>query len=364
MRTTILLVFGTLSVCAVLWAAPEKPQKPQKPQKPEWKKVNDAIDKQLPQTAIKELEPLIKAALETKNYAEAVKAVALKISLEGTIQGSKPAERITRLEAAMKDLPDEMQPLLEAILGHWYWDFFQQNRWRIHATDRRRPTAGRRHQLLGPEADPGRNRRALHGSPAERSGSAADTHREIRRAAESKGTMPDATRPTLYDFLVHEALTFYTAGEQAGAMVQDAFVLQADSPIFAPTAEFLAWNIESPDTDSPVIKAIRLFQKLAAFHQEDQDPTALAEAESRSTRVRLQPSRRGREEHTATRPRCSGSSSNGAANPSRPGHAKRGAKCCAANANWSKPARWRCARLGEVPRHRGRQPLLQPDSHD
>ena len=91
--------------------------------------------------------------------------------------------------------------------------------------------------------------------------------------------MPDATRPTLYDFLVHEALTFYTAGEQAGAMVQDAFVLQADSPIFAPTAEFLAWNIESPDTDSPAIKAIRLFQKLAAFHQQDPDPTALAEAE-------------------------------------------------------------------------------------
>ncbi len=91
--------------------------------------------------------------------------------------------------------------------------------------------------------------------------------------------MPDATRPTMYDFLVHEALTFYTAGEQAGAMVQDAFVLQADSPIFAPTAEFLAWNIESPDTDSPVIKAIRLYQKLATFHQQDQDPTALSEAE-------------------------------------------------------------------------------------
>ena len=126
MRTMILLVFGTVSALGVLWAAPEEPQKP------EWKKVNDAIGKQLPQTAIQELEPLIKAALEAKNYAEAVKAIALKISLEGTIQGIKPEERITRLEAVLKDLPDEMKPTHGGrSSAHWYWDFFQQNRWRF-----------------------------------------------------------------------------------------------------------------------------------------------------------------------------------------------------------------------------------------
>ena len=32
----------------------------------------------------------------------------------------------------------------------------------------------------------------------------------------TKGTLPDSYRPTLYDFLAHEALEFYTPGEQAG----------------------------------------------------------------------------------------------------------------------------------------------------
>ena len=32
-----------------------------------------------------------------------------------------------------------------------------------------------------------------------------------------KGTMPDSYRPTLYDFLAHEALEFYQAGEQGAA---------------------------------------------------------------------------------------------------------------------------------------------------
>ena len=272
MRTAILFVFGTVSALGVLWAATEEPQKP------EWKKVNDAIQKQLPKTAIQELEPIIKAALESKNHAEAVKAIALKISLEGTIEGSKPEERITRLQAVLQDLPDEMKPIMEVILAHWYWDFFQQNRWRFM-------------QRTTTNQPPGDD---LNSWDLKRILAEIDKHYTVALQSEAvlqqipiekfnellvKGTMPDATRPTLYDFLVHEALTFYTAGEQAGAMAQDAFVLQAANPIFAPTAEFLAWNIESPDTDSPVIKAIRLFQKLTAFHQADQDPTALADTE-------------------------------------------------------------------------------------
>ena len=33
--------------------------------------------------------------------------------------------------------------------------------------------------------------------------------------------MPDAYRPTLYDFIAQEALKFYTSGEQAAAKPQD-----------------------------------------------------------------------------------------------------------------------------------------------
>ena len=45
--------------------------------------------------------------------------------------------------------------------------------------------------------------------------------------------MPESNRPTLYDFVVHNALLLYSAGEQAGSKAQDSFVLSAESPIFA-----------------------------------------------------------------------------------------------------------------------------------
>src|SRR5258708_745721 len=94
----------------------------------EWNKVEDAISKGLPKTAIEQLDPIIKAALAEKAYGEATKAIARKIVLEGNIQGNKPEEKITRMQAEIAKAPAAMVPLLDTILANWYWHYFQQNR--------------------------------------------------------------------------------------------------------------------------------------------------------------------------------------------------------------------------------------------
>ena len=97
----------------------------------QWKKVDEAISKGLPKTAIAELEPILKSALKDKAFPDAIRAVALKISLEGNIQGNKPEEKIVRMEKAIEDSPRQMTPMLNAILANWYWHYFQQNRYRL-----------------------------------------------------------------------------------------------------------------------------------------------------------------------------------------------------------------------------------------
>jgi hypothetical protein len=94
-----------------------------------------------------------------------------------------------------------------------------------------------------------------------------------------KGTVPDTYRPTLYDFLAFDALSFYSSGEQAGALPQDTFEIMADDPIFAPVAEFLAWQPKTSDTQSAKLKAIGIYQALLAFHQNDADKTAFIDAD-------------------------------------------------------------------------------------
>jgi hypothetical protein len=101
------------------------------PRDAQWKQVEEAVKKGLPQTAITNLEPIIQGALKDKAYAEAVKAIGQKIALEGNIQGNKPEEKITRLEAEIAKAPKEMVPLMDTLLAEWYWQYFQQNRWRF-----------------------------------------------------------------------------------------------------------------------------------------------------------------------------------------------------------------------------------------
>lgn len=243
-----------------------------------WKQVNDAIAKGLPRTAIGVLDEIIPMALEDLAYAEAVKAIALKINWEGHIQGDKAEEKIVRLEAQLAEVPDPVKPVMEAILAHWYWQYFQQNRWRfVNRTQTAEPsgediTTWDLPRILA-EID-------LHFTLA------LEAEQELKaiRVEEyddllERGSVPDSYRPTLYDFLAHEALSFYNAGEQAGAGAMDSFEIMADSPIFAPVDEFLAWQPETTDSDSPKLKAIGLYQELLVFHRGDSDKTAFIDAD-------------------------------------------------------------------------------------
>jgi uncharacterized protein YfaS (alpha-2-macroglobulin family) len=248
------------------------------PRQEEWKKVKEAQNKGLPRTAIDHLQPIIDAAMKEKNYPEAVKAITLKIALEGNIQGNKPEEKIIRMQAEIAKAPKEMVPVMDTILAHWYWHYLQQNRWRFMQRSATAESPGNDLQTwdlarILQEID----RQFTRALAAERE------LKTIPIGAYDdlieKGTQPDAYRPTLYDFLAFEALGFYISGEQVGAKASDAFELTATSPIFAPTDEFIKWDVATTDTDSINVKAIKLFQQLLRFHKDDKDQSAFLDAD-------------------------------------------------------------------------------------
>ena len=236
-----------------------------------WKNVEEAANKGLPRTAITNLDLIIPGAIKEKAYGEAAKAIARKIVLEGNIQGNKAEEKITRIDAEIAKAPAEIKPLLETLRATWYWHYFQQNRWRIvnrtataEAPSKDFTTWDLRR--LFAEIDK-HFTAALAGAPVLKRTPVA-TFSDVL----TKGTMPDAWRPTLYDFIAHEALAFYTSGEQAGAKAEDAFEASADSPMLGSAEDFLAWTPATTDTDSPKLKAVRLYQELLRFHRGDAQP--------------------------------------------------------------------------------------------
>ncbi len=267
-----LILLASFSTFGVLFA--ERAQQP----KGDWKAVQEAIRVRRPKTAIGQRTPIIKRAMFTKKYAEATKALALKIMLESQIEGGKAEERITRLQNEIGDLPEPMRPMMEVVLANWYWHYFQQNRWRFVQRTRTDKASGE--DILTWDLP-----RILAEIDAHFT-AALKAEQELKETPITefndllvKGTMPDTHRPTLFDFVAYDALRFYSAGEQAGAAAQDAYVLQASSPALGPPSDFLMWKLDSTDKQSPTLKALHLYQNLMAFHKERENDIALAEAD-------------------------------------------------------------------------------------
>lgn len=247
-----------------------------------WKSVEDAIARGLPQTAIEKLQPIIDASIAEKAYDEAIKAIGMKIMNEGNIQGNRPEEKIVRMREAISASPVEMKPVMEAVLANWFWDYFQQNRWQFlqrtqmeNATESKSSTDFTTWSLpqILREID-SQFDRALENRETLQSTS-TDKYRKLL----DQGNAPATFRPTMFDVIAHNALEFYSAGEQGAAKVQDAFDLNADGPVFGSRDDFIAWKPTTTDTDSLLLRAVELYQELIQFHMKDIDPSALLDAD-------------------------------------------------------------------------------------
>ena len=243
-----------------------------------WRRVETAKDQGLPATAISLLDEIIPLAMAEEVHPEAIKAICLKITLEGDIQGGHAEEKIVRLQAELAHAPEVMQPAMEAILAHWFWQYYQQHRWQfIQRTETSESpsddftTWGLSRILAEIDAH---FLMALADDQALKAIPIAAYNDLIER-----GNVPDAVRPTLYDFLVYEALSFYTAGEQGAYRPQDYFEIMVDSPVFAPRSQFVTWEPQTTQQDSPKLRAIGLYQDLLVFHEQDEDPSALMDAD-------------------------------------------------------------------------------------
>lgn len=245
-----------------------------------WKGVQQAIDQGRPKTAIERLEPVISEAISKRNFDLAVRGVATRVDLQANIQGNSPAEKITQMKEEIETAGAEMKPVLQCLLAQWYWQYFQQNRWRFaqrtEISDEIEPaddfTTWDLNQILS-EID--RQFQTALANPKQLQQIAATDYDEFLQAGSSGAQSKSSPyRPTLYDVMVQAAIDFYNAGEQGGSKSQDAFILQSTTPVFDSLEAFLAWKPESAEVNSPLLKSIALFQDILRFHQTDEDRTS------------------------------------------------------------------------------------------
>ncbi|MBU6310107.1 MAG: hypothetical protein KJS77_10220, partial [Planctomycetes bacterium] len=257
---------------------------PTGPRTEAWKRVEGALNEGKPKSAAEALAGVEQSAVADKAWAEVARAIATRILTETGDRAPDDPERLVRLAAAISKAPAETRDVLEAIQANWTWGYFQMNRWRFQQR-----TAGG-----ADAADLARigewDLPTIVAEIRRRFATAVEQGEELKTfkagdwsAILTKGTMPDAYRPTVWDVVIRDAIEFASSGERGLTAPEDAFELSATSPALGTADEFRAWKPDADqavtDADSPIVQAAALYRSLLDVHAGDADRTAFLAAD-------------------------------------------------------------------------------------
>jgi hypothetical protein len=196
----------------------------------------------------------------------------LRIALEHK-PDKEPIETVRQMTEAIPQAPPEARPVLKLLEVWWWLEYFHDHRWEL---SHRSPLTSAQ------DADPATWDIPRMLAEIDRRFQAALADRDLRLKIPAgdfdallvTGDLPDALRPTFYDFIAHSALEFYALPETAAAFMEDSFTFGSDAPAFGSVGDFLAWQPENSDPACPKSRALRIYQDLLANHRADPNPTA------------------------------------------------------------------------------------------
>ncbi|WP_052573006.1 alpha-2-macroglobulin family protein, partial [Haloferula sp. BvORR071] len=246
------------------------------PRDAEWKKIEEARGKDQPKIVIELLTGIEKAAFADGSWAEGTRALASRIAMEAQIEGR--AVPIKNLEAAIDTGPEQARPVLRALAARWLAGYYRMNQWRFM----QRSSTG---EAVGEDLETWDLARILTeiDKRLQRSLTEAEALKKVpaKDFAEllQEPELGDNLRPTMYDFVAHSALEFYSAEEVAVSRPEAAFDIAPESAVFGTAEEFMAWKPEAGDGTLPKYRALKLYQDLMSFHRADAEKEAFLVAD-------------------------------------------------------------------------------------
>ncbi len=243
-----------------------------------WEKVKQLEKKGLPESALEEVEKIYSSALEKENWGELVKAIIHKLKYTSYKEENAFVKNLIKLKKEAETATYPAKPLLHSMLGEMYWSYYQNNRYRFN---QRSQIAGikqddietwslqkiveetfRQYQLSLDDSE--KSKEIAINIYDEVLAKGGETSREIR--------------PTIFDFLAHRAIAFFSNPEPDITKPASTFMID-DAQYLAEAFDFVDLEIASDDTLSMKYHALKIYQELIQLHLEDEDPKALVEVD-------------------------------------------------------------------------------------
>ncbi|MBL7841745.1 MAG: hypothetical protein JNJ75_16490 [Cyclobacteriaceae bacterium] len=243
-----------------------------------WREVADFESKGLPESALGVVSQIEKEAKLRNNSGQLVKAYIHQLKFTDAKEEDAFIKNLTRLRHEADQASFPLKPLLHSMVGEMYWQYYQQNRWEfmnrsetvdfdandIETWSLARIVAETTQQYT------------LSLQDAEKSKTEKiDVYQPVIYRGNEQGRQ---LRPTLYDFLAHRAVDFFSSSEPDLTKPAYAFTIDKEEYL-ADAKTFVNLKIESKDTASMKFYALQIFQDLERFHLNDNDPAAWVEVD-------------------------------------------------------------------------------------
>ena len=241
-----------------------------------WKQVQTHEINGLPKSALDVVKIIEAKAIADNNNDQRIKTLLFKGKFALILEKDAQLNVIKSFKDEIKKTKAPTKNVLENILAKLYWQYFQQNRYKFYNRTKTNQKADLTDfrtwdlETLFAEIK-------LHYDNSLQNGLLLQqTSNNVFSAIITKGKDAEKYRPTLFDFLSHNALEFYKTSENS--ITQPAYKFTIDTPeLLSASSPFSDFKITSKDSTSLQLKALKVYQDLIKFHLKDKTPYALTE---------------------------------------------------------------------------------------
>ncbi len=240
-----------------------------------WSEVYRYELKALPKSALSVVDTIYGKAKHEKNIQQLTKALLYQSKFALSLEENAELIIVQKLKKEINESKTPQRNILESIVATIYWQYFQDNRGtyyqrsrtseKINAEDFRTWDADAMFQEVH------RHFQNSLQNAEQLQKISLSTISDILTQAENSTLY----RPTVYDLLAHNALDFYHTSESLITKPIGKFVL--NDPRFIDDFENITLSV--PDSLSPQLQALKIFQNLLSFHRKVKDTTAYVNLE-------------------------------------------------------------------------------------
>jgi len=237
----------------------------------QWKKIEELASKQLPESALKETEIILKKAMKDSNIQQLIKATIYKMRFALEKEPQKAPLLIKDFEKFIEKTTDETdKALLNSMLAELYARYYQANQWNINE----------RTEVYGttPEDINEWTKNIFYNkisSLLDASLFDADLLQktEVSKYEQllEKGNDSEVLQPSLFDFLAQRKIDVLESLEG----ITDVENPLDDTKFYLPAQEFVKFIPDEEFQQSLENKILEVYRQLIAFHLPDKQPDAL-----------------------------------------------------------------------------------------